>query len=216
MRIYNECVSRFRLVSFQGLSRWEAGRLDPRCWSCLSCISAQLREHFLACKLSSCSPNLCVCGYGCGCGAMLIQLLYSRALSQITPIPSSMLRASVGLPWEGRPHMPCSLCHSCSGLCSPGLLTNTTLYIFYFSETKTFSSSLLGFLSSLLSPLLLFQGDFSSGRRLTLLPVHYSEPGSPDSLPSPTSAASRSTLSLPPCATGAPHPCVPSWSPPAP
>ena len=40
---------------------------------------------------------------------MLIQLLYSQALSQITPIPSSMLGASAGLPWEGRPHAPCGL-----------------------------------------------------------------------------------------------------------
>lgn len=77
---------------------------------------------------------------------------------------------------------PAAFCHSCSGLCSPGLLTNTILYIFYFSETK--SSSLLGFLSSFLSLLLSFQGDFSSERRPTLLPMHYSEPGSPG-CPSP-------------------------------
>ena len=126
---------------------------------------------------------------------MLIQLLYSQALSQITPVPSSMLGAS-GLPWEGRPHIPCGLCHSCSGLCSPGLLTNTTLHIFYFSET--FSSSLLGFLSFLLSPLLSFQGDFSSGRRLTLMPVHCSEPGSPD-CPSPPQPLQHLTPRCPSC-----------------
>lgn len=31
VRVCNECVSWFRLMSFQGLSRWEAGRFDPRC-----------------------------------------------------------------------------------------------------------------------------------------------------------------------------------------
>lgn len=115
---------------------------------------------------------------------MLIQLLYSQALSQITPIPSSMLGASTGLPWEGRPHIPwVFVIHVLDSALLVCLLIQFCIFSI-FSEMKTFSSLLVGFLSSLLSPWLSFQGDFSSGRRLTLLPVRYSEPGSSD-CPSP-------------------------------
>lgn len=115
-------------------------RFDPRCCS-FSCISAQFRDHFLACQAELMLTELVLC--------VVIAWLWGDVdPAVIQPGPQSdhphslfYLQESQN-PWEGLTTHPWSLCYSCSELCSPGSLLATILYIFYFSE-MAFSSLLV-------------------------------------------------------------------------